>query len=121
MKRDLELIRKILLMVESSPTGYAPDEIIVEGYTAEQIGYHAYLMIQAGLVEGSDVTNMESPGPEWRINNLTWWGHEFAEAARDESRWKKAMGIIKEKGGSITMDVLKDLLTSLMKGAFGIP
>jgi hypothetical protein len=30
------------------------------------------------------------------------------------------MGIVKEKGGSITMDVLKELLTSLMRSAIGL-
>ena len=53
--------------------------------------------------------------------NLTWEGHEFAEAARDETRWEKAMGIVTEKGGAITIDVLKNLLSSLMKAALGLP
>ncbi|MCX5850419.1 MAG: hypothetical protein NTW65_13400 [Deltaproteobacteria bacterium] len=31
-------------MLESEPNGYAPNEINIEGYTPEQIGYHAYLL-----------------------------------------------------------------------------
>ena len=120
MKRDMELIRKILLAIEDSPTGYAPRDLAIDGYTAEQFGYHAHLMLEAGLVRGADATTRSS-GPNATIFGLTWKGHEFAEAARDESRWKNAMGIVKEKGGSITMDVLKDLLTSLMRSAIGLP
>jgi hypothetical protein len=64
---------------------------------------------------------MGSEAPEGFITNLTWAGHEFADAARDETRWKKAMGFVKEKGGAVTIGVLTQLLISLMRGAFGIP
>jgi hypothetical protein len=120
LKRDLELIRKMLLAVEDAPTGFAP-ELKFEGYTPSQVGYHAYLLIDAGLARGSELTHMQSPGPEARITSLTWEGHEFIEAARDPSRWQKAVAIVKDKGGSVTLDVLKQLLISLMKVAVGVP
>lgn len=120
MKRDLELVRKILLTIEDSPGGYAPD-LKIDGYTDSQIGYHAYLIIDAGLAHGSDISSMGRDSPEGMITNLNWAGHEFAEAARDDTRWKKAMNIVKDKSGSVTMDVLKELLTSLMKAAIGLP
>jgi len=119
MKRDLELIRQMVLAIEDAP-GWAPRELTIDGYTCEEIRYHAYLLIDARLAEGFDTTNLGSPAPEAMIRNLTWAGHEFAEAARDESRWKKAMGIVGEKGGSITLDILTQLLGSLMRGAFGL-
>jgi hypothetical protein len=120
MKRDLDLIRKMVLAIEEAPTGYAP-QLSFDGYTDSQVGYHAYLMVDAGLVKGEDVSAMGSEGPEARITSLTWAGHEFAEAARDDTRWQKAMGLVKDKGGSVTLGVLTQLLTGLMKGAFGLP
>jgi hypothetical protein len=120
MKRDLDLIRKMVLVIEDAPSGRAPD-LAIEGSTPGKVGYHAYLLVDAGLARGVDVTSMDSEGPEALITSLTWAGHEFAESARDETRWKKAMGIVKEKGGAITLDVLKQLLASLMRAAFGLP
>jgi Hypothetical protein (DUF2513) len=121
MKRDMELIRKMVLAIEDAPTGWAPDKLEVDGYTADQISYHAYLLVDAGLTDGPIVTNSDSTGgPEALIRHLTWAGHEFAEAARDESRWKKAMVVVKEKGGSVTLGVLTQLLTSLMKSALSL-
>lgn len=120
MKRDLDLIRKILLAIEDHPQGYAPD-LKFDGYTDEQIGYQSYLLIDAGLAQGQDMAGFGSTGPNSKIFKLTWAGHEFADAARNDKLWTKAMGIVKEKGGSVTMDVLKDLLTSLMKAAIGLP
>lgn len=120
MKRDMELVRKIVLAIEDSPTGYAPQGLRFDGYTPDQIGYHAYLMIQAGLAEGVDVTSTSSTSPESILTKLTWAGHEFADAAGDEPRWKKAMGIVKEKSGTVTIAILTQLLTGLMKGALGL-
>lgn len=120
VKRDLDLIRKMLLAVEEAPSGWAP-RFEFEDYTDAQVGYHAYLLIDAGLAQGADVTTYGSDGPEALISSLTWEGHEFLEAARDESRWKKAQSIVAEKGGGVTLDVLKALLISLAKSALGLP
>ena len=119
MKRDLELIRKIILAIEDAPSGWALD-LKIDGFSDAQIGYHAYLLMDASLVKGVDVTTNMSEAPEAQIINLTWAGHEFADMARDETRWKKAMGIVQEKGGTITIGVLTQLLVSLMKGVFGL-
>ncbi len=120
MKRDLDLVRKMLLAIEDSPSGWAPD-LKFDGYTDVQVGYHAYLLIDAGLARGDDGSTMGSKAPEGIITSLTWAGHEFAEAARDEGRWTKAMGIVTQKGGNVTLDVMKALLVSLMKSALGLP
>jgi hypothetical protein len=82
MKRDMKLIRKLVLNLEDAPTGFAPSNLGVAGYTREQIGYHAYLLIQAGLAKGSDVTTIGSSGPIGMITSLTWAGHEFMCATR---------------------------------------
>jgi hypothetical protein len=119
MKRDLGLIRMMLLAIEDSPSGWAP-ALKFEGYADALVGYHAYLLIDAGLARGSDVSTAGSEAPQGMITNLTWAGHEFAEAARDEARWSKAMGLVADKGGNVTLDVMKELLVSLMKGAFGL-
>jgi hypothetical protein len=121
LKRDVELIRKMVFAIEDAPTGFAPQRLDFEGYTPSQVGYHAYLLIDAGLAKGTEVTTLGSPGPEALITTLTWEGHEFAEAARDPDRWRQAMKIVKDKGGSVTLDVLKQLLISLMKLAVGVP
>jgi hypothetical protein len=51
---------------------------------------------------------------------MTWAGHEFLDAAREDTRWKKAMDIVRDKGRSVTFEVLKALLISLIKTAVGL-
>ena len=67
-------------------------EFSFEGYTPSQVGYHAYLLVDACLAKGVDVTTHGSQAPAALITSLTWAGYEFAEAARDDTRWKKATG-----------------------------
>lgn len=111
MKRDFDLFRKILLLVENAPSGFAPT-IVLDGYSGAEIGYHAHLLIEAGLARGVDVTNLGSKAPESLITDLTWTGHEFAELARDQSRWEQAMSSLQAEGRGVTLDELKRLLSS---------
>lgn len=120
MKRDMNLVRQLVLAIEASPSGFAPRDLVVDGYTREEIGYHLYIMLEAGLVRGADVTVHGAKSPEAIATSLTWAGHEFADAARNEDLWAKAMKLTKEKAGSVTIDLLMKLLTSLASSALGL-
>lgn len=120
MKRDLELIRKLVLAAEDVLTGFVQDDIEIDGFSKEQIGYHAYLLVDSGLAKGLDVTSISDTSPQWRILHLTSAGHDFAAAARDEPTWKKATGLVKDKVGGVTLDVLKQVLIGVIKNALGI-
>jgi hypothetical protein len=63
MKRDMELVRKIILKLEDQPTGFTKD-FSIDGYSEEQIRYHNSILLEAGWVRGFDVTNLSSSGPE---------------------------------------------------------
>lgn len=115
MKRDMDLARNIIFKLEeySEPNGWV--EIKIDNYTNEEISYHIKLLFQAGLIEAYDVT--DSSGFEWKAKSLTWKGHEFLEAARNNSRWDSAKKYIMEKGGGLTFDILKTVLVESIKGS----
>lgn len=120
MKCDRNLVRKMLLEIENQESGYAPGNIVIEDYNQEQIRYHAYIMTQGGLIESISCTNLNSNSPQAIPKNLTWAGHEFIATARNDTLWKKAMNMVNEKGGSITISALSQLLGSLMKQQFNL-
>jgi len=120
VKRDLNLIRKLVLAVEDHPSGTTPDHIHIDGFTTEEIGYHSYLLVDAGLAKGVDVTTISDTLPNWDILHLTSAGHDFADAARSESTWNKATTIVKDKAGGITLDVMKQVLISVVKNTLGL-
>jgi hypothetical protein len=107
----MELIRAILLKVEESE-GFG-SEVTIPGFTPDQVGYHNYLLVDAGLEVGTDVTHLGSKCREFVINDLTWAGHDFLDAAREPERWKKAQTIFSKMGG-VSLHVAKSVLTTLM-------
>ena len=120
MKRDMELIRKIILNIETSQYGFVNNDLKIEGYTSEQINYHSYLIIQGGLAEGITTTNSQSSSPTAIIRNLTWEGHEFAEVARNDSIWHRVSKIIKDKGEGMAFPIITQLLISEIKKNVGL-
>jgi hypothetical protein len=116
MKRDMDLVRAILLKIEESPDGYAPDSIEIPDYSRNQIAYHLAIMIEAGLLHGDVAEGMEGD-LDGLPTRITWQGHDFLDAAREPSRWgqaKRRLGRI----GSASFEVWIKVLTELMlKGA----
>ena len=47
MKRDMDLVRKILLECEQQESGFPPEKLEIEGYSDAQLGYHVHLMGEA--------------------------------------------------------------------------
>ncbi len=113
MKRDWPLIRKILLWVIDQPDGGISGNPSFEGYTKEQISYHVWLMKEAGLVEAANVQTIHSSGPEGLLTSVTNAGHDFAEKIADETVWNKIWKAALSTGKEITIDLLKNLATSL--------
>jgi hypothetical protein len=109
----MDLIRQILLLIEAAPTDqifFVPE---IDGYSINEISYHIKILDQAGFVQSS---RLALSGDEiWKVRGLTWNGHEFLDAARDETRWEKAKTVMKEKGGGMVVEILKTILIDLMK------
>ncbi len=112
MKRDMDLVRAILMEVEKFPPNHETSELIVEGWENDAIVHHIGLLHQAGLVNAIDAS---AAGDEtWIISSLTWNGHEFLEAARNQTLWNKTKTLVMEKSGGLSFEVLKQ---SLVKAA----
>lgn len=111
MKRDMDLIRKILAETEALPykTG-SFYKIEIEGYSPKQIAYHVDILAEANLIKAAPA------GRDMLPLRLTWEGHEFLEASRNDTIWNKALEMTKQVGG-VAFEVLKPLLISLLKDA----
>jgi hypothetical protein len=119
MQRDMDLVRAILLAVEAHPDGYAPHPLAIDGFTPAQIGYHAVILKEAGLVEAIDSTSGDDAGPMAIITRLTWQGHEFIAAARSPSIWSQAKALMFKAGGG-SFAVWQSVLTELIKRNVGL-
>jgi len=118
MKRDMDLVRSILLQLEKKSTGLGTVDIGLEGYDDAQIGYHCALIAEAGLAQGIDVSHLGSTYPEWKLSRLTWNGHEFLDASREPGRWERAKEISRKAGG-LTLNMMMNVLGQLMTQQLG--
>ena len=117
MKRDMDLIRSILIMLEDAPFDGGPLRIArkMPDHPPDEISYHVMLLHEAGLIHAFNRSGGEFV--LWEPAYITWQGHEFLEAAKDDTRWNRAKSQFKEKGVPMVFDVLKSLLVSYAKQA----
>jgi hypothetical protein len=114
MKRDMELVRKILLRVEAD--GGLPNQEIrdftLEGYPREVLVHHLWLLNEAGLLEAKVFkghTNFDCVPI-----CLTWRGTEFLDDVRDEEVWRKTKAGAAKAGGA-GLDLMWDLAKAYAK------
>ncbi|WMT57090.1 DUF2513 domain-containing protein [Truepera radiovictrix] len=108
-----------MLEIKNAPCTVSWVDIHLEGRTERDISYHVMQLAKAGLVEAEGTTETGSD-VDWKANDLTWQGHDFLEAAEDDTIWQKAKKHVQEKGEALTFDVLKAVLTHLTRQAVGL-
>jgi Hypothetical protein (DUF2513) len=120
MKRDYDLVRKLLLYLEQKPTPEAVDCPKIEGYDDLTIKYHLLLLAQAKLIDFEP--ELTSTGRIIRVLafNPSWEGHDFIDAVRNDAVWTKLKTQASEKGASLPFEVLKSLAIEAVKKLFGL-
>ena len=112
MKRDMDLMRAILFEVEKWPFG-ACQPVQIPDHSQEEIAYHVYLLANAGLIDALDVSS--SDGMDWYPKHLTFAGHEFLDAGREERTWSKAKDSVLKTTGTLTLEAMKTALSLLIQ------
>lgn len=113
MKRDMDLVRSILLKIEEQPYTGSFLDVSVPGHTGEEISYHIMLLDEAGLIEAENVSS--SDGMDWKALRLTYAGHEFLDAARNDNVWSSAKEWVMASTGVLTLEALKVALPEVIK------
>lgn len=121
MKRDTDLIRSILLEIENCQDPQGANEIEIEGYSAAEVNYHIGLLCKAGMVESHQIALLDLPGGIYLNNNLTMEGHEFLDAARNDTVWNNSKEAAQKYGGSVPLELLKGLLMKAASAYLGLP
>lgn len=121
MKRDLDLIRRILLAAEEAPDfTLSCSDLASDDQPSATIARHVQLLQEAGYLE-ANLLDLEGQGVlDGTIDRLTWTGHEFLESARDNSVWQRAKRTVAEKVGGTPVEVIKALLISYASARLGL-
>jgi hypothetical protein len=70
-------------------------------------------MKDAGLIEAAIAKGPDGSPAGAVIIRMTWAGHDFLDAARDDTVWRKAKDNVLKPGVSWTFDLLKQTLKAL--------
>lgn len=112
MKRDMDLIRKLLFKIEDEYKGRPIYPFTLEGYDPWVVKEHCKLMQQQNLIEfvKDDEVNCS---PYFYVGNLTADGYDFLDKIRKDTIWNQTKETITQKGLPMILDVVKDVATSL--------
>jgi hypothetical protein len=117
MKRDMNLIRAVLIEAEKLPDDDAMHDISVEGFTDAEISNHVRLCDEAGFVDAYDLSTLD--GVCWKPIRLTYEGHEFLDGIRSDTVWEKAKALTLKSTGTLTVEGLKFALPHVLKALIG--
>ena len=117
MKRDMGLIRALLLEAEGDQT------VDLSAFSKLERAYHFQLLLDAGFVEGKvRMSGMDGKLRPigYRVQRLTWSGHEFMDAARNESVWKRVTAKVTKTGATVSLAILQELLVQELRRIVGL-
>lgn len=98
MKRDMELVRLILLKIEEEYSSTAISNLNISGYDMETVAYHCKILNEAGLISDYGARYADNSLWSFDVGSLTWEGNDFLDKIRDNSQWKKVKDVIVQKG-----------------------
>ena len=115
MKRDMDLCRQILLEIEAGEPGESI-EMLQTVAPGNHVIEHLQLLQDAELIEA----RVDRHFRNYSIQRLTWKGHEFIRAARDDKVWVKAKQRIGSAWESVTFPLLMKVLDNVLGEALGL-
>ena len=111
----MDLVRQILLAIENLESVDQPVDLNFDEHSSEEVSYHVMLLDEADLIDAVEAAEFGTSS-RWFPMRLTWQGHEFLDAARDDTRWNKAKDAMNKAGGFV-FEVGKALLIQVYEAA----
>lgn len=123
MKRDMDLVREILLKIEADPAfdgnraqGVSAAGLGITDYTDQEVIYNAVQLVEAGYLVGN--VRM-APSGIVIVTKMTWLGHEYLDATRDPDVWEKTKAKAKGVAG-VGMGFLFEIAKAEIKAKLGL-
>jgi len=121
MKRDMEIIRQILLNVEDDKYAYG-ERVHLDGVSDRICALHVALIFDAGLAEGRLIQSDSVGIAAAMIFRLTSAGHDFCDGIRQDTIWNKAREHILKPGASYGLSILVEYVKlQVHQRVFGVP
>jgi hypothetical protein len=110
VQRDLDLVRRLLLIIEGERAHKAGVVPMVEGHDDTTVEYHLHLMQEAGLLCHFEAKTRDSYLEPDVFLRLSWAGHEWLELVRDIRHWQAAKNTLRQRCGGSSFKLLQTVL-----------
>lgn len=121
MRRDMDLVREILIACSKSPDGCVDASVLADArHPFDVVAYHVDIMMEAGLVHGVVQHDCGGGIALAQAGPLTWEGNEFLDTVASDSVWKQVKVKLGETVKTTTIDVVKSLAVKLTQQALGL-
>jgi len=104
MKLDIDLVRELLLFLESRNDHHSIKytEIKIDGFDSLQVGYHLNRMYEAGFINGEVIRSQSTHERIIEVISfdLSWRGNQFINTIRDPEVWRKTKDGAHKIGGA---------------------
>lgn len=117
MKRDMDLIRYILLSIEDKYIDSSLQNLQIEGFDMKTVAYHCKILFQENLISYYKPIEADNGLYGFFVGSLTWEGHDFLDKIRDNSIWNKTKAVITDKGLPMIVDTIKQISSTIIKEA----
>lgn len=113
MKRDLDLVRAILITAENSDEPIGEDILLSIEPDAKKMAYHLELMQAHGLINVTVKYDGLNKTPYMlKLHSVTWEGYDYLDAIRSARVWDEAKASMMGAIGEVSLSLAKE--TSLM-------
>ena len=119
MKRDLDLVRQLLLQIEALPAG-PPVQYRTSEIEDPVLLAHFELVLGAGLVNGKIARSQGARGDVISISGLTWEGHEWIEMVRSQAVWNETKATLLAGAGALTYELTRSAAAKILRGRAGL-
>lgn len=126
MKRDLDLIRQIMLTLEEKMEygkNFKSAQLIEvmqdKTLSADKLAYHLGLLVESDFIKAKEYKHQSGEPTNYLINAITSQGQDFIDTIRQDTTWNK----IKEKAyeiGGYNLPLLADIGFDILKDKIGL-
>ena len=123
VKRDMDLIREILLRIEGNQQMDGTrefyfrnaEEMGIPNCSTDELAYNLGLLIMAGFVDGAVGAVMPMV-----VRSLTWEGHEFLDNIKNDDIWQKTKRQFSNLSG-VGLRIVAAFAEAELKKRLGLP
>ena len=111
MKRDFDLIRKILLYVEENHDEGSLMIKKLEDYNNQTLIFHCKILEEKGFLKGTALESLTSGNDDFQCFGITYDGYEFLDKIRNKTFWEKIKKYAKHHAMEISFNTINTIFT----------